>query len=73
MVMFQGLRPGFKKINKPKKAQADLNVIKTADDLLNTENNLVLIETIKLLVKPPNRFNYLYLPIIRYLCVFHYP
>ncbi|OIZ94432.1 hypothetical protein A1D18_06240 [Candidatus Rickettsiella isopodorum] len=65
MVMFQGLRPGFKKINKPKKAQADLNVIKTADDLLNTENNLVLIETIKLLVKPPNRFNYLYLPIIR--------
>jgi hypothetical protein len=64
MVMFRGLRASFKKINKPKKAQADLYVIKAADDLLNSENNLALIETIKLLIKPAGRFNY-YLPIIK--------
>ncbi len=65
--MFKGLRPPFKKTNRPKKAQAqaDLYVIKAADDLLNTENNLLLIETIKALIKPSKRFNYLYLPIIR--------
>src|SRR5438128_1455241 len=65
MVMFQGLRPALKKSNKPKKTQADLNVIKTADELLSTENNLVFIETVKLLIKLSNRFNSFYLPIIK--------
>lgn len=67
MVMFRGLRPSFKKINKPEKkqVQANLYVIKAADDLLSTENNLSLIETIKILTKSSNQFNYLYLPIIR--------
>lgn len=67
MVMFQGLRPSLKKINKSKKAhaQTDLYVIKVADDLLNAENNLSSIEIIKTLIKPANQFNYLYLPIIK--------
>lgn len=66
MVLFRGLKSSFKKINKHKKAaQADLYVIKAADDLLNTENNLALIEVIKSLIKPSNCFDYLYLPIIR--------
>jgi Putative helicase/Putative conjugal transfer nickase/helicase TraI C-term len=65
MVMFQGLRPSFKKLNKAKKIQADLYVIKAADDLLSTGNNLVLIETIKTLIKPSIHFNNFYLPIIK--------
>ncbi|WP_342220075.1 TraI domain-containing protein [Rickettsiella endosymbiont of Miltochrista miniata] len=64
MVMFRGLRASFKKINKSKKLQTDLYVIKSADELLNSENNLALIETIKSLIKPSNRFNY-YLPVIK--------
>ncbi len=63
MVMFRGPKASFKKINKLKKPQADLYMIKAADDLLNSENNLALIETIKSLIKPSDRFNY-YLPII---------
>ncbi|MEN9450851.1 MAG: hypothetical protein RJA83_1469 [Pseudomonadota bacterium] len=64
MVMFSGLRASLKKINKSKKPQTDLYVIKSADDLLNSESNLALIETIKSLIKPSNRFNY-YLPVIK--------
>ena len=41
----------------------DLKLIKTADYLLDTENNLALIKTIKLLIKSSKRFDY-YLPII---------
>ncbi len=63
MVMFSGLRASLKKINKSKKPQTDLYVIKSADDLLNSESNLALIETIKSLIRPSNRFNY-YLPVI---------
>lgn len=63
--MFQGLRPSFKKLNKSKKIEADLYVIKAADDLLSTDNNLVLIETIKTLIKPSYRFNNFYLPVIK--------
>lgn len=63
MVMFRGPKASFKKINKLKKPQADLYMIKAADDSLNSENNLALIETIKSLIKPSDRFNY-YLPII---------
>jgi Putative helicase/Putative conjugal transfer nickase/helicase TraI C-term len=65
MVMFQGLRSSYKKTSKTKKAQADLSLIQTADDLLNTENNLVLIEMMKSLIKPSSRFNNFYLPIIK--------
>jgi len=64
MAMFQRLRPSSKKTNT-KKAHADLYVIKAADDLLSTENNLSSITTIKTLIKASNHFNYLYLPIIR--------
>ena len=66
MVMFRGIRASFKKANKTKnrKTPPDLYPVKTADDLLNTENNLVLIETIKSLIKPSDRFNY-YLFIIK--------
>lgn len=66
MVMFRGIRASFKKSNKTKnrKTPPDLYPVKTADDLLNTENNLVLIETIKSLIKPSDRFNY-YLFIIK--------
>lgn len=42
----------------------DLKLIKTADYLLDTENNLALIKTIKLLIKSSMRFDY-YLPIIK--------
>lgn len=62
--MFRGLRASFEKINKSKNSQTDLYEIKSADDLLNLENNLALIETIKSLIKPSNRFDY-YLPIIK--------
>ncbi|MGC1854359.1 MAG: TraI domain-containing protein [Candidatus Aquirickettsiella sp.] len=62
--MFRGPKASFKKINKLKKTQADLYTIKAADDLLNSENNLALIETIKSLIKPSGRFNY-YLLIIK--------
>lgn len=62
--MFQGLRSSYKKINKTKKAQADLFLIQTADDLLNTEKNLASIEAIKLLIKPSNYFDY-YIPVIK--------
>ncbi len=65
MVMFHGLRPSFKKLNKSKKTPADLYVIKAADVLLSTDNNLVLIETIKTLIKPSFRFNNFYLPVIK--------
>ncbi|MFZ0219142.1 MAG: TraI domain-containing protein [Candidatus Aquirickettsiella sp.] len=65
MVMFRGLRASFKKINKPKKTQTNLYIIKTADDLLNTENNLTSIETLKLLIQPSSRLNDFYLPIIK--------
>ncbi|WP_342147404.1 TraI domain-containing protein [Rickettsiella endosymbiont of Aleochara curtula] len=64
MVMFRGLRASFKKINKPKKIQTDLYVIKAADDLLNSENNLALIATIKSLIKPSSQFSH-YLAIIK--------
>jgi hypothetical protein len=67
MVMFRGLSPSFKKINKSKKAHAQIDrcVIKTADDLLNTKNNLASIEIVKSLIKPSSHFNYIYLPTIR--------
>lgn len=66
MVMFRGLNFSFKKINKSKaRAQVDQYVIKTADDLLNTKNNLASIKIIKSLIKPSSQFNYIYLPIIR--------
>ena len=64
MAMFRGLRASFKKINKPKKARSDLYVIKAADDLLDSENNLALIESVKTLIKPSDWFND-YLPIIK--------
>jgi hypothetical protein len=51
MVMFRGLNFSFKKINKSKaRAQVDQYVIKTADDLLNTKNNLASIKIIKSLI-----------------------
>lgn len=65
MVMFQGRKSSYKKTSKGKKAQADLLLIQTADDLLNTENNLVLIEMVKSLIKPSNRFDNFYLPVIK--------
>lgn len=63
--MFQGRKSSYKKTSKGKKAQADLLLIQTADDLLNTENNLVLIEMVKSLIKPSNRFDNFYLPVIK--------
>lgn len=65
MVLFKGLRPSFKKTNKTEKTQVNLHRIKTADALLNTENNSASLEIIKSLIKPSNHFNYLYLPLIK--------
>lgn len=58
MIMFRGIKSSFKKANKTKnkRTQSDLYSVKTADDLLNTKNNLVLIKTIKSLIKPSDRF-----------------
>ncbi len=64
MVLFRGLKPAFKKINKIK-TNLDLHPIRTADDLLNTKDNLKFVKTIKLLIKPSTRFNSFYLPVIR--------
>jgi hypothetical protein len=64
MVLFRGLKPAFKKINKTK-IKPDLHPIRTADDLLNTKDNLKFVKAIKLLIKPSSRFNSFYLPIIK--------
>ncbi|MEN9917023.1 MAG: hypothetical protein RLY40_955 [Pseudomonadota bacterium] len=65
MGLFKDLRLSYKKALKTKKAQPNLYTVKKADDLLNTENNLVLIEKIRSLIKPSSRFNYFYLAIIK--------
>lgn len=62
MVLFRGLRPSFKKMDKTK---IDLYPIKTADDLLNTKDNLKFVKAVKRLIKPSSRFNGFYLPVIK--------
>ncbi len=64
MVLFRGLKPTFKKVNKIK-TKFDLHPIRTADDLLNTRDNLKFVKAVKLLIKPSTRFNRFYLPVIR--------
>lgn len=65
MGLFKDLRFSCKKAIKTKKARPNLYSVKKADDLLNTENNLALVEKIKSLIEPTNRFNHFYLPIIK--------
>lgn len=65
MGLFKDLRFSYKKTIKTKKSRLNLYSVKKADDLLNTENNLILVEKIRLLIKPSSRFNHFYLPIIK--------
>jgi hypothetical protein len=65
MGLFKDLKFSYKKTIKTKNARTNLYSVKKADDLLNTENNLVLIKKIRSLIKPASRFNYFYLPIIQ--------
>ena len=64
MVLFRGLKPAFKKVNKIK-TKLDLHSVRTADDLLNTKDNLKFVKAVKLLIKPSTRFNRFYLSTIR--------
>ncbi len=64
MGLFKDLRLSYKKTIKTKNPPPDLNAVKKADDLLNTENNLILVEKLRSLM-PTSRFNHFYLPIIK--------
>lgn len=65
MGLFKDLRFSYKKTIKTKNARPNLYSVKKAEDLLNTENNLVLVQKIRSLIKPSSRFNYFYLPILK--------
>lgn len=65
MGLFKDLRFTYKKTIKTKSPRPNLYSVKKAHDLLNTENNLILVEKLRSLIKPTSRFNYFYLPIIK--------
>lgn len=65
MGLFKDLRFSYKKTIKTTSPRPNLHSVKKADDLLNTENNLILVEKLRSLIKPTSRFNCFYLPIIK--------
>lgn len=65
MGLFKDLRFHYKKTIKNQNPRPNLYSVKKADELLNTENNLILVEKLRSLIKPTSRFNYFYLPAIK--------
>lgn len=63
MILFQDLKHHIKNTNN-KSQFSGIYPIKTAAELLNTKDNQIFLQKIKLLIKPSRRFDDFYLPAI---------